>query len=126
MIELLKNNKLVTKSLQEWFTDRMKQAIKNNKMSMELGNNFLDIVISVEKLAPIIKINPRSLFDFFDEHQIYILPIMDKNKNVFSATINGKVIEGLVGFTFTRILAETEAVKLAFPLLEQKLATYEK
>jgi len=120
MIKLLKKNKLVTKALQTWFTERMKKAVadSNNEEWME---HFIQSEISVEKLAPVIELNPRSLFDFFDEHQVYILPTMNEEEE-FSATINSKKI---INCYFTRIEAETEAVIRAFPLLELNLDTDE-
>ncbi len=121
MIELLKKNKLVTKSLQGWFTDRMRKAVIDSK-NEEWAEHFIQSEISIEKLAPILDINPRSLFDFFDEHMIFILPIMNKDEK-FSAKING---EPLPKYYFTRVLAETEAVILAFPLLESNLDTHER
>lgn len=118
MKKLLEDNPLVTAALQLWFTNRMKEAVVDGKMSEELKKSFLTTVISVEKMGPIIEVNPRSLFDFFDEHQVYILPIMDGDR--FSATVNGQGIY-LRGFVKTRIKAENQAVIQAFPMLEAKL-----
>jgi hypothetical protein len=119
MIKILENNPLVTKLLQEWFTAKMKKAVSSNKMSKELNEHFTNVVISKEKLAPIMEVNPRSLFDFFDENEIYILPIMDQGS--FSCTINGEPIETTLWFN-TRLPAETTAVIQAFPILEQILS----
>jgi len=119
MIELLNENKLVTKALQVWFTERMRKAVIDSK-NKEWQEHFIQSEISVEKLAPILEINPRSLFDFFDEAQIYILPVMNDDEE-FSTLVN----QTLGDYHPTRILAETEGVISAFPLLEQKLATDE-
>jgi hypothetical protein len=119
MKKLLDDNPLVTAALQLWFTNRMKEAVADGKMSDELKQSFLSTVISVEKLAPIIEVNPRSLFDFFDENEIYILPIMENHR--FSATVNGQGLF-LRGFVSTRMEAENKAVIQAFPVLEAKLS----
>ena len=68
-----------------------------------------------------IEVNPRSLFDFFDESYIHILPVM--NGGNFSATINGEPLDGTErGKVYTlRITAENDAVKEAFPILEKIL-----
>ena len=117
MIELLEDNKLVTKALQKWFTKKMKKAVVDSK-NEELIEHFIQSEISVEKLAPVLEINPRSLFDFFDKHEIYILPIMEGDR--FSAIINGDPIH-IRGFTKNRIDAEVAAVEEAFPILEKIL-----
>jgi hypothetical protein len=118
MKKILDNNPLVTAALQLWFTKKMESAVAEAKMSKELKDSFSKTVVSVEKLAPIIEVNPRSLFDFFDENHVYILPIMDGDR--FSATVNGEQLL-IRGFVATRILAENRAVVKAFPILEEIL-----
>jgi len=126
MIKVLEKNKLATAALQKWFTARMKKAVEENKITAHLKTSFTDVVISVEKLAPIITINPRSLFDFFDEYEIYILPILIGG--MFSATINGEPLDGTErGKVYTlRVSAEVLAVIEAFEILEKNLDTDER
>jgi hypothetical protein len=118
MRKILEDNPLVTEMLQKWFTEKMKKAVEGGTLSEELKKSFMAEVISIEKLAPIMEVNPRSLFDFFDESYIHILPIM--NGGMFSATINGDPIS-LTVFVPMRIAAETRAVEEAFPILEKIL-----
>jgi len=117
MEDILKNNPLTTNLLQEWFTKKMIKALEQGSVSHALKESFIDTVISVEKLAPIIKVNPRSLFDFFDTQQVYILPIMNR-ENLFSATVCG--VELKTNYS-VRIDAETLAVREAFVILENKI-----
>lgn len=119
MKKILEDNPLVTAALQLWFTRKMENAVIESKMSEELRTSFSKTVVSVEKLAPIIEVNPRSLFDFFDDNGVYILPIMDGDR--FSATVNGEELL-LRGFLATRVQAENKAVIKAFPILEEILS----
>jgi len=121
MRKILEDNPLTTKLLQKWFTKKMERAVEGRTLSEEYKKSFMTEVISIEKLAPIIEVNPRSLFDFFDESYIHILPVM--NGGNFSATINGEPLDGTErGKVYTlRITAENDAVKEAFPILEKIL-----
>jgi len=118
MIKLLEDNPLATEMLQKWFTAKMEKAIRGGNISEELKKSFTQDVISIERLASLMEVNSRSLFDFFDENYIHILPIM--SGGMFSATINGEPIS-LTGFTPMRKTAETLAVEEAFPMLEKIL-----
>lgn len=115
MKQLLNQNKLTTNALQIWFTEKMAANVASANLSEELAASFQASVISVDKLAAIVGTNPRSLFDFFDEHGVYILPIMEGDR--FSCTINGNSLH-VRGFVKTRAVAEDQAVKEAFPFLE--------
>ena len=126
MKQLLNENKLVTASLQKWFTNKMAENTASSNLSQELKDTFTSQMISVDALANIIIVNPRYLFDFFDEYEIYILPIMIGG--YFSATINGEPLSGAIeGKSFIkRKDAEEKAVEEAFPLLEQNMDTDER
>jgi len=120
MKELLENNMLVTKALQKWFTARMRKAVQMVKDENWI-EQFVKEEISLERLVPVLSLNPRSLFDFFDEHQVYIIPT--ETRGYFSAMINGKPIND--EHYSLRLDVEIKAVELAFPILQKKLENNE-
>ena len=128
MKNILEKHPLTTSAIQKWIAEEMRKTAIPDSVVMpeEIKESFKNYVISLDKLMDILGNNPRSLLDFFDEHEVYILPIMIGG--YFSATINGEPLSGTTKENnfFKRKDAENKAVEEAFPLLETNLNTDER
>jgi len=127
MKNILEKHPLTTSAIQKWIAEEMrKTAVTNSSMPEEIKENFKNYLISLDRLIDVLGDSPRSLLDFFDEHEVYILPIMIEG--YFSATINGEPLSGTTKENnfLKRKDAENKAVEEAFPLLEQILNTDER
>ena len=123
MKKLLEENPLVTEAIQKWMIEKLEENVASASLTKEMQESFKSYVISIDKLIDILGNNPRTLFDFFDLYEIYILPF--RRGGNFSATINGAPLFKEDTFV-ERKDAERQAAKEAFPLLEQMLDTDER
>jgi hypothetical protein len=123
MKKILEENPLVTEAIQKWMVEKLEENVSSVSLTKEMQESFKNYIISIDKLIDILGNNPRSLFDFFDLYEIYILPIMIGG--YFSATINGEPLLSEDNF-LKRKDAEKQAAEEAFPLLEQILDTDER
>jgi len=115
----------------------LKEFPKSKKLLQEFGKkNLLAFQKNIMKEAPVegleipeisdemaesyanalLTTQPRILYDFFDENELYISVI--RNADNWSADVEGTDETGLYN---TRIEAEFALFKIAFKLLEEKL-----
>lgn len=116
-LETLEKHPKVTKALATWMIDKTKDSIPEGPMYEEYLKYLTDTLNT--RITNIVEINPRLLFDFFDEYEMYITTSLDVPHDIpiFSTTVNrskGKWYP-------SRIEAEKEAIEVAFSLLEEKL-----
>lgn len=124
MMDLLEKYPKAAVKVKEWFLEKMLDNLKNTDNSVP--EEFKDYVrqqgIDDEKVAKILGANPRTLFDVFDENQLYIKMDIFVSKDgtaKFGWSINAE--QGPSSFYTTRIEAEKEAVAKAFQMLNDKL-----
>jgi hypothetical protein len=93
-----------------------------------LPENFKDFVkeqgIDNDTVAVMLTASPRTFFDVFDQHKIYIEILVDLTKTdaLFSYVINGNIMDNVEGVLYnSRIEAERAAVEKAFQMLNDKL-----
>ena len=112
--ELIENAPLTTIELKNWF---LKEIIESCENDPDLPPEFVDYLIKTgvesKKLADMFDMNPRMLFDFFDNSEICI-QITGSNKEGWLQTVE---IEDKTIYA-TRRDAEASAVITAFTLLE--------
>ncbi len=120
MIDLLNKYPKAAEVVKNWFTEKMIESLNTDDVPEDFKEMIRKDVIDNEKLDKILGKQPRTLFDVFDENEIFIqINVFD----TFSYSINqGKAISGSWK---TRKEAEGFAVKIAFEMLEQKLSTDE-
>jgi hypothetical protein len=124
MIELLETYSKAAVKIKEWFLEKMLDNLK--KTDDSIPEEFKDYVrqqgIDDDKVAKILGANPRTLFDVFDENQLYIkmdIFIREDGTAKFGWSINAE--QGPSSFYNSRIEAEKDAVAKAFQMLNDKL-----
>jgi len=124
MIELLETYPKAAVKIKEWFLEKMLDNLK--KTDDTVPEEFKDYVrqqgIDDDKVAKILGANPRTLFDVFDENQLYIKMDIFVSKDgiaKFGWSINAE--QGPSSFYTSRIEAEKDAVAEAFKILNDKL-----
>lgn len=130
-LELLQKYPLTAKLIRDWFLQSMLEGLKDPEIAEEFKEYMIEQGIDNEKVGTLIDINPRMLFDVFDENDIIIyFMIFSSPEGVrFSAAIhtgNDEVKPNPIGKQCnTRKEAELFAVEAAFEILENKLSPEE-
>ena len=124
MLELLEKYPKAAEVVRNWFTDKMIESLKTDDVPEDFKEMIRKDVIDNEKLDKILGTQPRTLFDVFDEHKIYINIIRNNGKFMWGWSDN---IEHTIKGEFIDIRkdAESFAIKAAFEILEQKLSSDE-
>ena len=124
MIELLENYPKAAVKVSEWLLEKMLDNLKNTDSSVP--EEFKDYVrqqgIDNERVAKILGASPRTLFDVFDDNQLYIktdIFVREDGTAKFSWSVNAT--EGGGSFYSSRTEAEKDAVAKAFQMLNDKL-----
>jgi len=129
--ELLEKHPLTTEVVRSWFFEQMIKSFDDETVPEEFKDMMKQEGVTNERLATLIDVQPRTLFDVFDENNIIIyFMIFSSPEGVrFSAAIhtgNGEVKPNTIGDQYkTRKEAELVAVEKAFELLEDKLKPIE-
>ena len=121
-LELLEKYPKAAVKVREWFLEKM---LDNLKKDDGVPEDFKEFVrqqgIDDERVAKILGGNPRTLFDVFDENQLYIkIDIFVGETAKFTWSINGHEAVGPSLYT-SRLEAEKEAVTKAFEMLNKNL-----
>ena len=115
---------LATKVVKDWFMKEMIESFKDETVPTEFKDFMLEQGIEDDKVETLININPRSLFDVFDDNNISINIERSSNKIVeWDWNIMEDYGEHYV--CKSRKEAELAAIEAAFELLEQKLKPIE-
>lgn len=118
MLELLKKYPEAGKVVKDHFLSRMLENLNDDNIPEDFKEHVRAMGIEDEKVASMVGSAPRSMFDVFDENEMFINITFDNERNLFTWSINGKVDSQLYIF---RKAAEQEAVAEAFKLLNEKL-----
>lgn len=103
--------------VKQWLLDRMLEGLKDDK----LPENFKEMVrkegITDDKVVGILEKSPRSMFDLFDNHKVFITvyPVREQS---YGFKIND--VDHQDRFS-ERIHADGAAIFEAFKILEDKL-----
>ena len=124
-LELLEQHPKTTTLIKEWFLDKLLASIE---LATDVPDDFKDMMkaqpIDSSNIAKMIDGIPRSLFDFFDENQLYIEILINFQDKPFIFTytvvVNGEVVSNPTKYDF-RKGAELAAIELSFEMLEKEL-----
>jgi hypothetical protein len=120
-LELLEKNPNIAKLICSYYLEIMLESLKDEGLPEEFKDSVREQGIDNYKIAVIIESNPRNLFDFFDDHELYI-EITTNVDGSFRYSILGDIAK--VGSTKTyntRKEAESEAIEQAIKQLESLL-----
>jgi hypothetical protein len=115
--ELLESYPLSTEIVRKWFFNQMISSMENESVPEEFKQAMMAEAVTNERLATLIDVQPRTLFDVFDQNDIIILIKYHDN---FGWSF---VVEEADDQSFykTRKEAEIDAIKIAFEILEEQL-----
>lgn len=119
-LELIVKYPLAGKIVKEWFFKSMLESFKDETVPDEFKEFMLEQGIENDKLGTMIDVNPRMLFDVFDENEVFI------SINVVDRKFTYR-IDNLVNPTeySTRKECELISITRAFDILENKLTPKE-
>ena len=124
--ELLKEYPLTAKVIKNWFLNELIESLKTESIDEEFKNFMKEQGIEDEKLATLIDLNPRMLFDVFDDNGVFIFShYMDVKNNVEFFHTYRNINTNPVKLFKTRKEAELFAIETAFKILEEKLTPIE-
>lgn len=125
--ELLAKYPLATEVVRKSYFDKMIASVESAKdIPEEFKQSLMNEAITDERLIIFIDSQPRTLFDVFDDNEIYIdvYPNLVNDKLIsFHQSINLK--EDFTKIFKTRKEAELFAIAEAFKLLEEKITPIE-
>ena len=124
-LELLEKHPKTTILIKDWFLEKMLISIKD---SHDIPDDFKELMkaqpFENQNIGMMIDGMPRSLFDFFDENQLYIEILINYQDKPFIFTytviVNGEVVSNPTKYDF-RKGAELAAIELSFEKLEKEL-----
>ena len=117
-IELLEKYPLTTEVVTDWFITKMMESVNEDSDVPEDFKKFMiDQGVPNDRLCVFIDANPRSLFDVFDENDLFIEIFMYPDVT-FTCKIGN---EATTNSWKTRKEAEMFAIEAAFEMLENKL-----
>jgi hypothetical protein len=122
--ELLETYDKAAVVIKQFYLSHMLESLNDEN----LPENFKDFVreqgIDNDTVAVMITASPRTFFDVFDNHKIYIEILVDLTKDnaLFSYVIDGNMMDNVEGVLYnSRIEAERVAIEKAFEILNDKL-----
>jgi hypothetical protein len=123
-LELLKEYPETTKLIQAWYLDKMLESFKDESVPDDFKEMMRATPIDEDKISKMIDGAPRLLFDFFDEHELYVEVLVNyKDKpSIFTYTViaDGDVVSQPTKYN-SRKEAEYVAIEEAFKLLNDKI-----
>ena len=118
-LELLEKYPAAANVIKEWFLQSMIESFKDETVPEEFKQFMLEQGIEDDKVGTLIDVNPRTLFDVFDENEIYLNISRIENIFMWSLAPN-KFLDPRV-FN-SRKEAELASIGSAFEILEKKLS----
>jgi hypothetical protein len=126
-LELLEKYPLAKKIVKDWFMTTMLESFKDESVPEDFKQFMLEQGVEDDKVGKLIDVNPRMLFDVFDENDVIIYSIIFSTPEgiKFSGAIhtgNGEIKPNPIGKQYdTRREAEKFSIEAAFEILEEKL-----
>jgi len=114
--ELLDLYPIATEVVRDWFMEKMAESFKNQELPKDFKEFMREQGIPNDKLVKLIDVNPRVLFDVFDDNGV-IINVVHSN-GVFSWDVN--TVKSLDSYS-SRREAESASVQRAFQILHDKL-----
>ena len=120
-IALLEKYPVSAELIKAWFLEKMIESFKDENVPSEFKDFMREQGIDNDKVGTLIDVNPRNLFDVFDEHDIVIETLLYPSKEF--TVIIGR--QATTNSWKTRKEAELFAIEAAFEILENKLSPKE-
>ncbi len=117
-LELLEKYPAAANVIKEWFLQSMIESFKDETVPEEFKQFMLEQGIEDDKVGTLIDVNPRTLFDVFDENDVIIIIKYHENFGFTWAVEEADE----QSFYKTRKEAELSAIEIAFDILENQLS----
>ena len=119
-VELLNESKFAKPVILNWFKQQMLNSFQGTELTKEQIEQYIEDTLAEKTFVELININPRMMFDVFDENEIFIRIIPD-NGLYFSRVDLEEHVENI-----TRKEAELSGIIEATKILNNKLEQLEK
>ena len=119
-VELLNESKLAKSVILNWFKQQMLNSFQGTELTKEQIEQYIEDTLAEKTFVELININPRMMFDVFDENEIFIR-IIPENDLYFSRVDSEEHVENI-----TRKGAELSGIIEATKILNNKLEQLEK
>ena len=114
--DLLDLYPIATEVVRDWFMEKMAESFKNQELPKDFKEFMREQGIPNDRLVKLIDVNPRVLFDVFDDNGVVINVLHADGK--FTWDVN--TVKSLDSYS-SRREAESAAVQRAFQILNDKL-----
>lgn len=123
-LELLEKYPASAEVIKAWFLEKMIESFKDENVPSEFKDFMREQGIDNDKVGTLIDVNPRTLFDVFDENDviIQIIPIKEDKVKYLSRVNQFESSYDFKRPYFIRKEAELFAIEAAFDILENKLS----
>ena len=131
-VELLNESKFAKPVILHWFKEQMLNSFQGTELTKEQIEQYIEDTLAEKTFVELININPRMMFDVFDENEIIIYHIVFPTPNgiSFSSSIHqgkDKFIPASGGALYKkRKEAELSGIIEATKILNNKLEQLEK
>ena len=119
-VELLNESKFAKPVILNWFKQQMLNSFQGTELTKEQIEQYIEDTLAEKTFVELININPRMMFDVFDENEIFIR-IIPNNGLYFSRVDLEEHVENI-----TRKGAELSGIIEATKILNNKLEQLEK
>ena len=119
-VELLNESQFAKPVILNWFKQQMLNSFQGTELTKEQIEQYIEDTLAEKTFVELININPRMMFDVFDENEIFIRIIPD-NGLYFSRVDLEEHVENK-----TRKEAELSGIIEATKILNNKLEQLEK
>ena len=119
-VELLNESQFAKPVILNWFKQQMLDSFQGTELTKEQIEQYIEDTLAEKTFVELININPRMMFDVFDENEIFIRIIPD-NGLFFSCIDDEKPTRNK-----TRKGAELSGIIEATKILNNKLEQLEK
>ena len=119
-VELLNESKFAKPVILNWFKQQMLNSFQETELTKEQIEQYIEDTLAEKTFVELININPRMMFDVFDENEIFIR-IIPENDLYFSRVDSEEHVENI-----TRKGAELSGIIEATKILNNKLEQLEK
>lgn len=120
-LELLEKYPLAASVIRNWFIGKMVEQLRDESIDEEFKQYMRDQGVDNERMGTLIDLNPRMLFDVFDENKVFI-EIFLYPDDTFTCKIGN---QATTDSWSTRKEAEAFGAEVAFEILEKQLTPKE-
>jgi hypothetical protein len=118
MLELLQKYPEAGKLVKDHFLSRMLDALNDDNLPDDFKEHVRSMGIDNDKIDKMVGGSPRSMFDVFDDNELFINVTFDYTNKVFRWSVDGE--KDSQNYIF-RKAAEQDAIAEAFKLLNERL-----